>query len=251
MRIAVIADLHSNLEATTAVKDDINTRKVDLTVCLGDVVGYNANPNEVVDFVRKYNIPTIQGNHDAVSCDLEDPWFFNEDAKRAAEWQAEQLHNDHKIWLAKLPEERRINDVYLGVHGAPGNRDEYISDWKLASLYFGHLGNGTLACFFGHTHKPSYFAQNGNIHSLIGPQLHNSNGTPVVVTLEKGNHYFINPGAVGQPRDGDPRAAYGILDTDRPTFEFRRVPYDLAKTQRKITEAGLPPELARRLAIGK
>lgn len=243
MLIAIIADLHSNLEATTAIFREIDKRNPDRIVCLGDLTGYNANPNEVVDIVRERNIPTVMGNHDAACCGLEDPWFFRSAAKKVIEWQFEQLREDNKRWLSKAPEQLTFAGNCLGVHGSPSSRDDYIIDWLDAMRQMEYLnGRNTNLCFFGHSHRASFFGETGNAQQMVL-------NTPI--PLRAGNRYFINPGAVGQPRDRDPRAAYGFFDPDKMTFEFCRVEYDIDTCARKIIHAGLPKELAVRLSKGK
>ncbi|MBI4559724.1 MAG: metallophosphoesterase family protein [Candidatus Hydrogenedentes bacterium] len=243
MLIAVIADLHANLEATQAIFKEIDQRKPDKIVCLGDLTGYNANPNEVVELVREREIPTVMGNHDAAVCGLEDPWFFRAAAKKAIEWQFEQLHEEHKRWLSNAPEQVRFNCTCLGVHGSPSSRDDYITDWLDAMRQLEFLdGREITICFFGHSHRPSLFSEKGSINNLTSCSVHQ---------LRAGNRYFINPGAVGQPRDRDSRAAFGLFDTDKLTFEFCRVDYDIDACARKIVQSGLPIELANRLVRGK
>ncbi len=242
MQIAIIADLHANLEATRAVFHEIDQRKPDKIVCLGDLTGYNAEPNEVVDIIRERQIPTLMGNHDAAVCGLEDPWFFRAAAKRVIEWQCEQVRDDNRRWLASLPEQITFRGTCLGVHGSPSSRDDYIIDWLDAMRQLEFLnGREVTTCFFGHSHRPSFFSEKGNT---------TTNSTNLR-QLHPANRYFINPGAVGQPRDRDPRAAYGIFDAEKMTFEFCRVEYDIDACQRKIIQAGLPVELAKRLAKGK
>jgi len=244
MIIAIIADLHSNLEATQAVFAEIDRRSPDRVLCLGDLTGYNANPNEVVDIIRDREIPTVMGNHDAAVCGLEDPWFFRSAAKRAIEWQIETLREDNRRWLASCPEQIQFGGAFLGVHGSPSSRDDYIIDWLDAMRQLEYLnGRQTVrACFFGHSHRPSFFSEKGNTNA---PNL------TEVRQLNAANRFFINPGAVGQPRDRDPRAAFGLFDLEKLTFEFCRVEYAIDACARRILDAGLPSELARRLAKGK
>lgn len=245
MLIAVIADLHANLEATTTVFKEIDKRSPDKTICLGDLGGYNSQPNEVIDIIRERNIPTVMGNHDAALCGLENPWFFRASAKRAIEWQTEILREDNRTWLASRPEQILFSGCCLAVHGSPSSRDDYIIDWLDAMRQMEYLNSRAEVkiCFFGHSHRPSFFSEKGNMQS-------STNGTNLR-HLHPANRYFINPGAVGQPRDRDPRAAYGFFDTEKMTFEFCRVAYDIEACGRKIVEAGLPDELARRLVKGK
>lgn len=244
MLIAVIADPHANLQALEAVLDDIDSRAVDHIVCLGDLLGYNANPNEVVALVRQRRIPIVMGNHDAAVCGLEEPWFFRDVARKAIEWQIDELRKPNREFVMKAPEQLRFSGTCLAVHGSPSSRDEYVLDWVDAMRHMEHLvNNGVNACFFGHSHKPSFFSEHAN-----GVDKPPKAG---VVCLERGSRYLINPGSVGQPRDGDPRAAYGILDTDQATFEFCRVEYDVKEAMKEIVRMGLPKELAKRLRKGK
>jgi predicted phosphodiesterase len=242
MRIGIIADLHSNLEATTAIFKELDKRSPDHFVCLGDLTGYNSSPNEVVDIIRAREIPCLMGNHDAACCGAEDPWFFRAAAKQVIEWQFEELRDDNKRWLANLPEQIVFKKFCLGVHGSPSSRDDYIIDWLDAMRQMEYLnGRDVKVCFFGHSHRPSFFSEKGNAAA-------NSSN---VRQLQPNNRYFINPGAVGQPRDRDPRAAAGLFDVEKMEFEFIRVDYDIDTCQRKIMQAGLPAELARRLSKGK
>ena len=243
MLIGIIADLHANLEATRAVFDELDRIAPDRIVCLGDLAGYNANPNEVIDIVNERQIWSVMGNHDAVACGLEEPWFFNSKAREAVEWHRKCLRRDNKQRLATALEQMPFDDACLAVHGSPGNRDEYILDWLDAIRQFEFLNDtGIEVCFFGHSHHASIFSERGN-----SPPAETSKR----YTLHAGNRYLINPGSVGQPRDSDPRAAFGLFDTDTRSFEFHRVEYDIDAAARKIVRAGLPVELARRLARGR
>jgi len=243
MRIAIIADLHANLEATRAVFDAIDALSPDRVFCLGDLTGYNAQPNEVIDILRERDIPTIMGNHDAAVCGLEEPWFFRAAAKKAIEWQLDVTRDDNREWLIRAPEQIVFSRVCLGVHGSPSSRDDYIIDWLDAMRQLEFInGRDIQVCFFGHSHRPSFFNEKGPAQ-VVSP------GT--VHELRPVNRYFINPGAVGQPRDRDPRAAFGLFDLERMTFEFCRVEYNIEVCARKIMQAGLPMELASRLSKGK
>ncbi|HIJ75034.1 MAG TPA: metallophosphoesterase family protein [Candidatus Hydrogenedentes bacterium] len=243
MLAAVIADLHANLEATRAVFDRLDAIKPDAVICLGDITGYNANPNEVVDIVREREALIIAGNHDAAVCGLEEPWFFNSKARTAILRHAEWLRDDHKAWLANAGPQRIFNERCLAVHGSPNSRDEYIIDWLDAMPQWQLLEkNDIRICFFGHSHRSSLFAEKGGL--VLQRTLDK-------YRLKNGNRYLINPGSVGQPRDGDPRAAFGIFDTESAVFEFHRVEYDIGATTKKILDAGLPPGLVSRLTKGK
>ena len=243
MKFAVITDIHANLEALKAVLREIDKTGVDQIVSLGDVVGYNANPNECMDIIREREILSVLGNHDAAICGLEDPWFFRAAARQAAKWTQECLRDDNREFLRQLPEEMTFNSVCLGVHGSPTSKDDYIIDWLDAMSQLEYLeGRAIDICFFGHSHRPAIFSEKGSNHCLDASKVH---------TLTPNSRYFINPGAVGQPRDKNWQAAFGIVDLDRRIVEFHRVPYDIDKCCEKICEAGLPQELARRLKRGK
>ncbi len=243
MRIAIIADLHANLEATKAVFEAIDAKNPDRVFCLGDLTGYNSQPNEVIDILRERDIPTILGNHDAAVCGLEEPWFFRAAAKKAIEWQLDVIRDDNRQWLMRAPEQIVFSRTCLGVHGSPSSRDDYIIDWLDAMRQLEFInGRDIHVCFFGHSHRPSFFSEKGPAQ-VVSP------GT--VHELRPVNRYFINPGAVGQPRDRDPRAAFGMFDLERMTFEFCRVDYNIDLCARKIMQAGLPMELASRLSKGK
>lgn len=243
MLVGLISDLHANLEATRAVLDKLDACAPDLIVCLGDVTGYNADPNEVVDIIRERQFPMVMGNHDAVACGLEEPWFFNAKAQAAIRYHSESLREDNKAWLRTLPEQYPLAEQCLCVHGSPGSRDDYILDWLDAMRQLEYIdGTPTRICFFGHSHRAGIFGEKGG-------------GTTTEIkspySLNSHNRYFINPGSVGQPRDGDPRAAFGVFDTDTMIFTFHRAEYDIATAARKIVEKGLPIELAQRLEKGK
>ncbi len=243
MRYAIISDMHSNLPATRAVFDDIDRNRPDAIVCLGDLTGYGASPNEVVDMVREREVPCVMGNHDAAACGKEEPWFFRSAAKRAIEWHGQAIRADNRAWLATLPEQIQFGEYCLAVHGSPGNRDDYIIDWLDAVRAMEHLDDQQRrVCFYGHSHRVALFNTNGLTVEKPKNQQYK---------VDSRSRFLINPGAVGQPRDGDVRAAYAIYDADAQEVEFRRVEYDIGKAQHDILEAGLPPALASRLEKGK
>ncbi|HOJ33119.1 MAG TPA: metallophosphoesterase family protein [Candidatus Hydrogenedentes bacterium] len=241
MRYAIISDLHANLEALQAVLNKIDTLGIDQVVCLGDVVGYNASPNECVDIVKERNIPTVCGNHDAVACGLEEPWGFNPVALSAALWTRDHLTPENQQWLRELPVNRSF-EHFLASHGTPMDRDFYLFAWEDALPYFDYVSQlGHRVCFFGHTHCPAIFSLDGS-YGL-------EDDSTFKITDEK--MFFINPGSVGQPRDGDPRAAFGILDTDRHLYELVRVEYPVEQAAERIIASKLPHFLAQRLHLGR
>ena len=244
MKFAIIADIHANLEAFQVVLEDCRKQQVTHYACLGDVVGYNGNPNECVEMVRERQIPTICGNHDAVACRVADPWGFNPVALAAAIWTRNNLKAVNLDWLRSLPNTRRF-EHFLAVHGSPMDRDTYIFGWEdiMPHLSFLKEQNVNL-CFFGHTHCPGIFAADGNLN------VDNFEEATRFI-LDENRTYLINPGSVGQPRDGDHRAAFGLFDSDRREFELVRVPYPFKLAAEKVIEVGLPPFLAERLSLGR
>lgn len=241
MKYALISDLHANLEALRAVLEQIEACGADKTVCLGDVVGYNANPNECVDLIREREIPTVCGNHDAVASGLDEPWGFNPIALAAALWTRERLTEENRLWLRQLPDTLSLTE-FLAVHGSPNDRDSYLFTWEDIVPHLGHLHErGHSLCFFGHTHSPCVFSS-GGLYAV-------ENGD--IFRLRREETFFVNPGSVGQPRDGNPMAAFGLLDTEKRQFSMVRVEYPVESASRSIIKAGLPNFLAERLFLGR
>ena len=242
MRILVMSDLHANITALDAVLADAG--QVDATWCLGDVVGYGPDPNDVVERVRSIpNLTCILGNHDVAVLDQMDDAVFNTEARRSLLWQKKQLSDDNKSYLENLPQNALvIGDVTI-VHGSP--RDpvwEYILNTLVARLNFQSFE--TSFCFVGHSHIQCLFQMDlkKDRVSLEVPRP----GEVLPLT----GRAIINPGSVGQPRDRDPRAAYAIFDPEVQLWEPRRVMYDIPSVQKRIREAGLPEKHAARLAEG-
>ncbi len=245
MRTAVIADIHANLEALTAVLGRIKTLKADEAVCLGDMVGYNANPNETLDILRDEKITCILGNHDACAAGMEEPDDFNPLARAAVLWTRAQLTEEHRQFLASLPREQRLRDFFM-FHGSIHDTDRYILYRNDAFDAFQSLAGlpGPLSIgFFGHTHvRAVLIDQQGILSTSLSHE---------DLELFSGKRYLINPGSVGQPRDGDPRAAFLVYDDQDHKIAFHRVEYDIRTCQEKIIRAGLPPRLAERLEWGR
>lgn len=241
MRYAVISDTHANIDALETVLDVVDRSNIDQVVCLGDVVGYNAAPNECCKVLRERRIPTILGNHDAVACGLEEPWGFNPVALNAALWTRDALDEENTEWLRSLPDALNFGD-FVAVHGAPKNHNTYLFTWEdvLPHLYFLEEQNCEV-CMVGHTHSPGIFSEDG-VYTVDDDSR---------FELGHGKGFFINPGAVGQPRDGDPRAAFGILDTEEGYFEQVRVEYPVEEAAKRVLATGLPPFLAERLGMGR
>jgi predicted phosphodiesterase len=240
MRIAIFSDIHANLEALEAVLADARQEQCSDFICLGDVVGYNANPHECVEIVRKMSCPVVKGNHDE-HASLDTPLHgFNELAERAMKWTRDNLTGDDKQWLRDMRMVRQVRDFTI-VHATLDTPEQWGYIFNnldaVASFTYQH----TTLCFYGHTHVPTAYVRDDNVTRVKTDQL----------TIDNAKKYFINAGSVGQPRDGDWRAAYCIYDVDQNMVEQRRVKYDLELAQKKIIEADLPHLLADRLAVGR
>jgi len=245
MRYLVLSDIHANLEALEAVLAE--AAGFDRALVLGDVVGYGADPNAVVDRLRGIRDATfIRGNHDKVATGLESVTGFNHLARHAIEWTASALTPDNRDWVAALGHgPLDIDDLVEISHGSPCDEDTYIFD-ELDVRHAFTAARRPLS-LFGHTHVPAAFClSESKLQSVGQPR-----GTRFSLPLEPSSRYLVNCGAVGQPRDGDPRAAYGVVDTDARALTVMRVEYDVALTQAKILAAGLPEVLAHRLSIGR
>ena len=243
MKYAFISDVHSNLEAFLAVLNEIDSRDVNEIVCLGDIVGYNANPNECIEIINDRSIKCIMGNHDARASGLEEPDDFTHLAKEAILWTRRQLKQKNISFLKNLPRTLSFpDDKILAVHGSLTSTDEYIFSLDDVAVNFMRMEEGGVKiCFFGHTHVRIAFDQTGKgVNPLYQDE----------ITIEGSKKYLINPGSVGQPRDGDLMSAFLIYDTDAEVIEFFRVQYDMDKCYEKIIRAGLPIELAERLGVG-
>lgn len=247
MKYAIISDIHANLEALEAILEDARPL-ADAFVCLGDIVGYNANPHECLDIVKSVCEPIVAGNHDQVAVGMRSDEGFNEYAKAAMDWTKAQLTPAEQVFLRNLPSTAPFGERWLAAHGSPMDTDEYLFhnlQFRQSFLYLQRHHPETLCCFVGHTHLPMiwFSTPNGEVNPVHVQSL--------TATLDPQYRYIVNPGSVGQPRHGDPAASYVILDGDASTIEFRFVTYDLDMTQEKIYDAGLPTFLAERLAVGR
>jgi predicted phosphodiesterase len=240
MRTAIFGDIHANLEALHAVMADAKLQGVTDYVCLGDVVGYNADPIACLNIIRDMKCPTVKGNHDADASENHSLENMNPIAAFALQWTREQLDDDQRLWLKQLRMVRQVAD-YTIVHST---LDQPVN-WNYVTNRFDAMSNFayqfTQLCFHGHTHVPKVYVKTDKVREV----------TPDSVKIEPNAKYFINAGSVGQPRDGDPRACYAIYDSENKMIVFRRIDYDMATTQKKILDAGLPEMLAERLAEGR
>ena len=247
MRYIVLTDIHANLEALEACLADARPRTFDETLVLGDLVGYGGDPNAVVERIQELK-PTaiVRGNHDKVACGLEQAEGFNAVAKSAAKWTLDVLKPAYREWLAALPEGPiDVDDVGESCHGSPFDEDAYIFD-ELDAVRALKVSNRPL-CLFGHTHYPITFELSADSFDSVG----SASAPQMQVQMKDGCKYLINPGSVGQPRDGDPRAAYAIVDTKLRRVELYRTRYAVEEAQTKVVKAGLPDVLAQRLAVGR
>jgi diadenosine tetraphosphatase ApaH/serine/threonine PP2A family protein phosphatase len=237
MRYAVLSDIHANAEAFSAVMDDIKKRRIDKTVCLGDLVGYCASPKTCLKMAKKLNV-ILMGNHDyaIVNSDLAEKFTFH--ARIAVEWTRERLTAAETGMISDLPFIYREQDATF-VHATPMDPRSwvyiiYLDDAMDAFGFF-----NTPLCFIGHSHYPIVFSDQGTIIK------------DARIVFEKGVRYLVNVGSVGQPRDADPRACYVIYDQGARTVEYVRLAYDVRAAQRRMEKAGLPSFLIKRLNEGR
>lgn len=244
MRYAVLSDVHGNLEALEAVLADVRRRRPDAHLCLGDIVGYGPDPNECVARIRALGGPVIAGNHDLAAAGMLDPDAFSPLARAAIEWTRGVLTEETRAWLAALPD--RLGDpAFLAVHGSPRDPiEEYIIDLPTSLAIFSE--HAFSLCLVGHSHIPGAFilAADGTVSARALP-------VGKSLRLTRASRYIVNVGSVGQPRDGDPRASYLVLDTTARTVALQRLEYPVAVTQEKMAARGLPVPLAQRLALGR
>jgi predicted phosphodiesterase len=241
MRYLILSDIHANLEALEAVVADAEGLYQQI-VCLGDIVGYGPDPNAVTAWVAQNCEAVIRGNHDRACTDMTDLQYFNPVARAAAQWTLAELEEPHKDYLRSLPMGPAAVDNFRLVHGSLSDEDGYLITVEDAWLELDVVGSGVV--FFGHTHIQGGFNQRGPFARV---QRIDPDG---LLSITNGDAFLVNPGSVGQPRDGNWHAAYAIYDASTGEAEFRRCAYDIDVTQRKIIESELPPVLAERLALG-
>ena len=248
MRYLILSDIHANMEAFETVLDAAKDLAYDRTLVLGDLVGYGADPNLVIDRVREMNpFSIIRGNHDKVGSGVESPEGFNAVARSAIRWTYESLTDENRAWLAALPKGPiDVDDLIEICHGTPFDEDAYVFD-DLDALRALQASDRPL-CLFGHTHVQVGYMLTGDQFTLSTMDL----ARPLTISLtDKEAQHLINPGSVGQPRDGDPRAGFGLVDTERQEMTIYRIEYPIADAQARILAEGLPAVLAQRLALGR
>jgi diadenosine tetraphosphatase ApaH/serine/threonine PP2A family protein phosphatase len=240
VRYGIISDIHSNWEALSAVLAVLEKEKVERYLCPGDLVGYGADPNRCVEAVRRLSCLTVLGNHDSVAAGREEPTYFNPHARKAIEWTREFLNEENRAFLRGLPLKEK-NQTWLIVHATPSEPEawHYVLSEERGVKEFSHFKEAV--CLFGHTHYP-FALRMGSLGTAL------EKGQRVALKPEY--RYLLNVGSIGQPRDHDPRAAFGIYDHEAGAVDFRRVEYDVATAQNKIQKAGLPAFLAERLSRG-
>lgn len=240
MRFAIFSDIHSNLHALDAVLEDAELERCTHFVCLGDIVGYNANPAECLRRVRELDCPVVKGNHDEQASMLEGSDVFNAMAEEAIQFSRQQLAEEEREWLRNLRLQRQVRDFTI-VHATldTPHKWAYIFNQLDAAASFSY--QHTTLCFIGHTHSPKAYIRDGRVRVEPLDKLR----------IESGKKYLINVGSVGQPRDGNWKAAYCIYDSNNNDVELRRIPYDLEGAQQAVLEAGLPERLAERLGVGR
>ena len=240
MRIALFGDIHANLEALEAVLTDAAEQGCSDHVCMGDIVGYNADPSACLERVRENDWPVVKGNHDEDASGDHSLDNMNPVAALALRWTRDQLTSEQRDWLRTIRMVRQVEDFTV-VHATL----DQPQSWNYVTNKFDAMSNFsyqfTNLCFHGHTHVPRIFVRDSRVTEVEASS----------IVIEPGMKYFINTGSVGQPRDGDWRACYVIYDIPTKTVTFRRLEYDLATTQEKIRAAGLPEVLAERLAEGR
>lgn len=242
MRYGIISDIHGNLEALHIVLDRI--KETDKIICLGDLVGYGPNPNECVEAIKSMNIPVVAGNHDKATTGEMDVTWFNRDARDAIKWTQGEIKKKNLEYLKNLPLTLDF-EVFQIVHGSlRAPLEEYITSLFEAMPTFPLMKKPLL--FVGHSHVPLCIVmkKDGKFDGWVL-------GDGDVVKLKEFEKAIVNPGGVGQPRDGDPRASYGIYDSDKNEVSIFRIPYDIKKVQEKMRKAGLPVPLIERLAFGR
>jgi len=246
VRYLILSDLHANWEALDAVVRHAGTG-FDRIVCCGDLIGYGADPNAVVEWVRDHCQVVVRGNHDKACTGQEDLEWFNPIARAGAIWTCQHLTAENAAYVRDLSKGPAFLDGMQLLHGSPWDEDDYMMAADEAGDAFGYL-ESRLA-FFGHTHLQGGFIWN---HSRIETiRQVSAKHSQAIMEVDPGCGYLINPGSVGQPRDGDPRAAYATYDSDARAVVYHRVTYDVAAAQQKIYDAGLPPYLGERLALGR
>lgn len=232
MRLAIISDIHSNLEALTKALELIKTQKVDEVICLGDIVGYGANPNECIELVQQHCTTVLLGNHDRAALDLALTKTFTTNARVSAQWTYQALTEASKQYLRSLPMTSRFPEMFF-VHASPHEPEEWHYILSILDAQPALRSFSEPICFIGHTHVPAIYTESGRF-----------------AHVDKRIKSLVNVGSIGQPRDGNPMLSYGLFDADRWFYENIRDDYDVEAAGEKILAVGLPRALADRLLVG-
>lgn len=243
MRYGIISDIHANMPALTRVLDFLDDQGAEAYLCCGDIVGYGAQPNECCERIRQLDAVSVMGNHDEAAWRPEKDQWFTPAARFCIQWTRDELTDENSEYLSNLPRDATVNGIQV-CHGSLPDPDEYVYDPSVARLTLDEMDGQV--CFFGHTHCAGWFARR-EPNTL--PVKHNSEGG-ATISIEDESRYMVNPGAVGQPRDGNSQASCALYDTEEATITIKRLGYDIASAQRAIIEAGLPQEMASRLSVG-
>jgi predicted phosphodiesterase len=246
MRYLIISDIHSNMTALETALASAKG-KWERVVCLGDLVGYGPDPNEVIDCIRSLNATTIRGNHDKAVAGADDIEDFNPIARAAVLWTRQRLRPENLQFLQKLAKGPQTVDGFSIAHGSVYDEDEYVYAPEIAIDAL--KSSTTPVTFFGHTHLQGGFSLHGDqVHVLRSPGAGRESSS---VTIEQGTTYLLNPGSIGQPRDGNNRAGFALADLGNGIVEFWRIPYDIERVQQRMTRANLPEPLILRLSFGR
>ncbi len=232
MKIAIISDIHGNLEALTEALAYLDTHPVDRLHCLGDIIGYGANPNECCELIRRHNAVSVLGNHDEALWNDELLTHFSPLAMRAMRWTRSVISDSVESYLRSLPLVATVDESTF-VHSSLENPSDYPYLFSDDDARISLRLSATSMCWIGHTHSPAIYSEEGEVFAVA-----------------KGPRYIVNVGSVGQPRDADPRLSFGIFDAESYSYENIRLPYDVHTACKKIIDAGLPPRLGERLLAG-
>ena len=244
MKFGIVGDIHANLEALKVVIAQLKKEEVDSIFCLGDIVGYNANPKECIELLWENKVNCISGNHDRFTSGEIDA-VIRPETRYVIEYTKKTLSKEQMDFISCLPEERYFEDIFLFVHGSPRHKDEYINSLQTARTNLHFLKQErpfVFLCFYGHTHLPYLISSNS-----VETDIHQSK----MFQLDRHLSYLVNVGSVGQPRDQCPLASCAVYDTEAYTISYHRLEYNIPETQKKIRDAGFDNKLAERLARGK
>ncbi len=252
MKYIIFSDVHSNLEALLAFLKLTDEFDGHIRLCLGDIVGYGSSPNECLDMIHERDIPVVMGNHDYALVDNgSEKMSFNWIAREAIEWHASVLRYDNLKRIQNFPFVQIVDSTVSIAHSNFNVPADFIYLFDKRQAAFSFSGLKTQVGFFGHTHLPSVFTEEKSKAAKNRVSFDTIRGSNYTFAIEPGKRYLINPGSLGQPRDGDSRASYVVMDTDKMTCTFRRLSYDYHSESRRMLDRNLPKALARRILVGQ